>query len=178
LIAGSSCAHLVLQCSNGEVCDERSRDATGAGKSASSVAGQDAGAKLAPLFAGDPLGSSRRHHLGTLPALRLDARMMARALPSWRSPELDEISIRSLIAEQLAVDVSMVRDGALFQQDLGADSLDLIELTMLLEDRLGVQIGDDESEQCLTVGEAMHLLRRKLAGASLPAAVYGIQVAG
>lgn len=75
---------------------------------------------------------------------------------------MDEEMVRSLIAEQLAVQREAVTDTALFQHDLGADSLDLIELTMLLEERLGVEIGDDESEQCLTVAEALHLLRRKL----------------
>ena len=75
---------------------------------------------------------------------------------------MNEDTIRNLIAEQLAVERERVVDGALFQHDLGADSLDLVELTMVLEERLGVDIGDEESEQCLTVGEALHLLRRKL----------------
>jgi acyl carrier protein len=90
----------------------------------------------------------------------------------------DESAIKTLIAEQLAVDMDAVRDGALFQQDLGADSLDLIELTMLLEDRLGVQIGDEESEQCLTVGEALRLLREKLATTAWAVPVNGLPATG
>lgn len=77
---------------------------------------------------------------------------------------------RSLIAEQLAVEPELVTDAALFQRDLGADSLDIIELTMALEERFGVAIGDDESEGCLTVGDALSLLKRKLSERSREAA--------
>ena len=79
------------------------------------------------------------------------------------APLLDETSARRLIAEQLAVSPEEAHDNALFQVDLGADSLDLIELTMLFENEYGIEIGDDESEPCLTVGAALQLLREKTA---------------
>jgi acyl carrier protein len=75
---------------------------------------------------------------------------------------MNDQAIRALIADHLAVEVEQVSDHALFGPDLGADSLDLVQLTMLLEEQLGVSIDDDESERCLTVGEVLHLVRRKL----------------
>ncbi len=78
---------------------------------------------------------------------------------------MNDEAVRALIADHLAVEPEQVTDFALFGPDLGADSLDLVQLTMLLEERLGVSIDDHESEQCLTVGEALHLVRRKLSGA-------------
>jgi len=76
---------------------------------------------------------------------------------------LDEAFARELIADHLAVPADEVHDNALFQHDLGADSLDIIELTMLFETEFGIEIGDDESEPCLTVGAALQLLRDKTA---------------
>ena len=59
-----------------------------------------------------------------------------------------------------------VVEAAIFHQDLGAYSLDLIELTMMLEERLEIALGDQESEGCLTVGHAMRLLDRKCPNAA------------
>jgi len=75
---------------------------------------------------------------------------------------MDRDLVRMLIAEQLAVEPETVTDAALFQRDLGADSLDLVELTMVLEQRFEIAIGDDESEVCVSVGDALALLQRKL----------------
>ena len=79
---------------------------------------------------------------------------------------MDELAIRALIADHLGVSPSAVTDDAHFQQDLGADSLDLIELTMKLECELGIDVSDDESEQCLTVREALACVRLKSAARS------------
>ena len=68
---------------------------------------------------------------------------------------------RTLIAEHLAVDPSSVADDAIFAVDLGADSLDMVELAMRFEDELNIVIEDDESEACVTVGDALALLARK-----------------
>ena len=66
-----------------------------------------------------------------------------------------------LIAEELAVAPASVTDEADFRC-LGADSLDLVSMTMLLEERFDVAISPDEAECCTTVGAAMQLLRAKL----------------
>ena len=79
---------------------------------------------------------------------------------------MDETLVRSLIADHLAVPCESVTDRSLFQQDLGADSLDMIQLSMLLETRLGVVVDDHEVEACLCVGDALRLLRSKLPGAA------------
>ena len=68
---------------------------------------------------------------------------------------------RTLIAEHLAVDPHSVADDATFAADLGADSLDMVELAMRFEDELNIVIEDDESEACVTVGDALALLARK-----------------
>jgi acyl carrier protein len=74
---------------------------------------------------------------------------------------VDESFARRPIADHLAVRPDEVRDGALFGEDLGAGSLDLVELTILLETELGAAIGAEESEPCLSVGDAFRLLREK-----------------
>ena len=79
---------------------------------------------------------------------------------------MDESLIRGLIAEHLAVPPDAVGDTALFQQDLGADSLDMVQLSMLLESRLGIALDDEETERCLTIGDALRMLRSKCVGAS------------
>ena len=75
---------------------------------------------------------------------------------------MDVSSARSLIADHLAVDVDAVRDEASFASDLGADSLDMIELAMRFEEALDISIADDESEACVTVGDALDLIRGKV----------------
>ena len=77
---------------------------------------------------------------------------------------MNEVKVRMLIADHLAVPVDRVEDRAAFTA-LGADSLDLIELTMLLESELGIHISDDESELCTTVGDALAVIRAKYSGA-------------
>ena len=72
--------------------------------------------------------------------------------------------IRNLIAEHLAVPREAVTDAALFQHDLGADSLDMVQLSMLFENQLGISLDDEEAEHCLCVGDALDLLRVKCGG--------------
>jgi acyl carrier protein len=69
---------------------------------------------------------------------------------------------RALIADHLAVRLETVRDDAHFDSDLGADSLDMIELAMRFEEALDISIGDDESEACETVRDALDLIQTKV----------------
>ncbi len=71
-------------------------------------------------------------------------------------------TVRALIADHLAVGFDAVRDEAHFDTDLGADSLDMIELAMRLEEALDISISDDESEACETVRDALDLLATKV----------------
>ena len=74
---------------------------------------------------------------------------------------MDAQFARALIADHLAVDVDAVRDEASFASDLGADSLDVIELAMRFEEALNVSIDDYETESCETVRDALDLIRTK-----------------
>jgi acyl carrier protein len=63
--------------------------------------------------------------------------------------------VRSILVEQLGVDDEQVTDDASFQGDLDADSLDLVELIMELEDQFGLKISDEDAQKIATVGEAV-----------------------
>lgn len=63
--------------------------------------------------------------------------------------------MKELIAEGLNIDESRITEEASFKDDLGADSLDLFELVMSLEDKYGVEIPSEELEKLLTVGDVI-----------------------
>jgi acyl carrier protein len=63
--------------------------------------------------------------------------------------------VRGILVEQLGVDEEQVTDDASFQSDLDADSLDLVELIMELEDQFGLKISDEDAQKIATVGEAV-----------------------
>jgi acyl carrier protein len=62
--------------------------------------------------------------------------------------------IREHLAAELEVDIERVQEGTRFKEDLEADSLDLVELTMELEDRYGIRIPDEDAVKITTVGQA------------------------
>ncbi len=64
--------------------------------------------------------------------------------------------------EVLAVDASQVTPEASFADDLGADSLDLVELVMALEETFDIEVGEDELKDITTVGQAFDLIYAKL----------------
>ena len=69
--------------------------------------------------------------------------------------------VRSIIAEQLGVKVEEVTPQAKFIDDLGADSLDTVELVMALEEEFGVEIPDEEAEKLVTVGDVLKYIDEK-----------------
>ena len=71
--------------------------------------------------------------------------------------------IKEAIVEKLGVEESKVTDNASFINDLGADSLDTVELIMELENRFNIQIPDEDQEKIQTVGDAITYVQSKIA---------------
>jgi acyl carrier protein len=68
---------------------------------------------------------------------------------------VDTDKVRQIVADQLGVDVDEVTPEASFVDDLGADSLDTVELVMALEEEFGIEIPDEEAEKISTVADAI-----------------------
>lgn len=66
--------------------------------------------------------------------------------------------VKSVIVDQLGVDEDEVLEEAAFVDDLGADSLDIVELVMALEEEFGVSIPDEQAEKIKTVGDAVDFI--------------------
>ena len=75
--------------------------------------------------------------------------------------EVSQDKIKQIIADQLGVKKEEVTDNAKFVDDLGADSLDTVELVMALEEEFGIEIPDEEAEKLATVGDAMRYIDEK-----------------
>ena len=74
-----------------------------------------------------------------------------------------EDKIKSIIAEQLGVKPEEVTSKASFVDDLGADSLDTVELIMALEEEFNIEIPDEDAEKMKTVGEVVKYIEEKAA---------------
>jgi acyl carrier protein len=70
-----------------------------------------------------------------------------------------EDKVKEIISKELEVDVKQLTPEAKFIEDLGADSLDIVELVMALEEEFGIDIPDDEADKLRTVGDAMEYLK-------------------
>jgi acyl carrier protein len=70
-----------------------------------------------------------------------------------------EDKVKEIIAKELEVDVKQMAPEAKFIEDLGADSLDIVELVMALEEEFGIEIPDEDADKLKTVGDAMNYLK-------------------
>jgi acyl carrier protein len=66
--------------------------------------------------------------------------------------------VKKIVVEHLNVDAEKVTDGASFIEDLGADSLDTVELVMAFEEEFSIEIPDDAAESIVTVGDAIKFI--------------------
>ena len=73
-----------------------------------------------------------------------------------------EEKVKDIIVEELGVEREKLTDGASFMEDLGADSLDTVELVMAFEKEFDIDIPDEEAEKLRTVGDAMKYLHEKV----------------
>jgi acyl carrier protein len=69
--------------------------------------------------------------------------------------------VKEVIAEQLGVDMDRIKPEASFIDDLGADSLDIVELVMAMEEEFGIEIPDEDAEKLKTVGDVCSYLQTK-----------------
>ncbi len=76
-----------------------------------------------------------------------------------------ETRLKKIVAEQLGVDEAKVVPAARFTDDLNADSLDLVEMIMSLEEEFGIEIPDEDAENILSVQDAMDYIDAKSASA-------------
>ncbi len=72
-----------------------------------------------------------------------------------------EGKVKSIIVEQLGVKPEDITPASSFIDDLGADSLDTVELVMALEEEFGIEIPDEDAEKITTVGEAIKYIEEK-----------------
>ena len=70
--------------------------------------------------------------------------------------------VRQLIAEQLGLEEDEITPESSFLDDLGADSLDLVELIMAFEEEYGLEIPDEDAERIVTVGDAVEYIRQRV----------------
>ncbi len=67
--------------------------------------------------------------------------------------------VRSIIAQQLGADEAEITEDSHFIEDLGADSLDTVELVMALEEEFGIEISDEDAEKIQTVGDVIKYIK-------------------
>ena len=72
-----------------------------------------------------------------------------------------EAKVKEIIVNELGVEAEKVTPEASFVEDLGADSLDTVELVMAFEEEFGMEIPDEEAEQLQTVGDAIRYIQEK-----------------
>jgi acyl carrier protein len=100
----------------------------------------------------------RRCRVGRLQH-RLAGRANQEAHEVWEMSDIGE-RVKKIVVEHLGVEAEKVTEAASFIDDLGADSLDTVELVMAFEEEFGCEIPDDAAETILTVGDAVKFLEK------------------
>src|ERR671911_1341879 len=118
------------------------------------------------FWSGGNVSRSARHHATSRPCPRRGPRLrsLCRSNPI-RNAEVGTMSdiverVKKIVVEHLGVEPDKVTENASFIDDLGADSLDTVELVMAFEEEFGCEIPDDAAETILTVGDAVKFLEK------------------
>jgi acyl carrier protein len=74
--------------------------------------------------------------------------------------------VKKIVSDQLSVDIETIKPGSSFANDLGADSLDTVELVMALEEEFDVEIPDEAAEKIATVQDAVDFINGKVAASA------------
>ncbi len=77
---------------------------------------------------------------------------------------VDKEKFKEIIVDRLGVDPNEITDEASFIDDLGADSLDTVELVMAFEEEFNLEIPDEDAEKLTTVGSALKYLEKRMSG--------------
>ena len=70
--------------------------------------------------------------------------------------------VKNIIADKLGVEASKISESSSFVDDLGADSLDVVDIVMAFEDEFGIKVDDEELEKFSTVGDVVEYLKEKV----------------
>lgn len=99
------------------------------------------------------------------PTCRSPLKRLALAVTTTGIYEMSDIAerVKKIVVEHLGVEEEKVVEGASFIDDLGADSLDTVELVMAFEEEFGVEIPDDAAEKILTVKDAIDFIKERSA---------------
>ncbi len=99
------------------------------------------------------------------PTFKFSGRAFGQNLSFSEGAQMSDIAdrVKNIVVEHLGVDADKVIEGASFIDDLGADSLDTVELVMAFEEEFGVEIPDDAAERILTVKDAVSFLEEAAA---------------
>ena len=89
---------------------------------------------------------------------------VARGSKFLKGPNMENIEakVKKVVADKLGIDEATIKDDASFIEDLGADSLDTVELVMALEEEFGCEIPDEEAEKITTVQKAIDYIKANI----------------
>ena len=73
-----------------------------------------------------------------------------------------QVKLKEIVMDRLNAEESQIKPEASFVEDLGADSLDIVELIMGIEEEFDIEISDEDAEKLTTVGEALNYVKSKL----------------
>jgi acyl carrier protein len=99
-------------------------------------------------------------HWGIEPGAAHERPPLTRVFTGDRNMAAVDEKVKQIIVEQLQVDEAEVTPGASFQEDLGADSLDVVELVMQFEEAFDIQIPDEDAEKIKTVKDATEYIEK------------------